>query len=98
MLKNKNLICRILLLMMVDAMIINIAGPMAIYLRYNFIWEQQAIIFIEYIFRYLPVNLLLSLLIFWMCRLYRGIWKYASASDLANILIGCFFSAAAQTV
>ncbi len=71
---------------------------MAIYLRYNFIWEQQAIIFIEYIFRYLPVNLLLSLLIFWMCRLYRGIWKYASASDLANILIGCFFSAAAQTV
>ena len=98
MLKNKNLICRILLLMMVDAMIITIAGPMAIYLRYNFIWEQQAIIFIEYIFRYLPVNLLLSLLIFWMCRLYRGIWKYASASDLANILIGCFFSAAAQTV
>ena len=98
MLKNKNLICRILLPMMVDAMIITIAGPMAIYLRYNFIWEQQAIIFIEYIFRYLPVNLLLSLLIFWMCRLYRGIWKYASASDLANILIGCFFSAAAQTV
>ena len=98
MLKNKNLICRILLLMMVDAMIITIAGPMAIYLRYNFIWEQQAIIFIEYIFRYLPVNLLLSLLIFWMCRLYRGIWKYASASDLANVLIGCFFSAAAQTV
>ena len=98
MLKNKNLICRILLLMMVDAMIITIAGPMAIYLRYNFIWEQQAIIFIEYIFRYLPVNLLLSLLIFWMCRLYRGIWKYASASDLANILIGCFFSAAAPTV
>ncbi len=98
MLKNKNLICRILLLMMVDAMIITIAGPMAIYLRYNFIWEQQAIIFIEYIFRYLPVNLLLSLLIFWMCRLYRGIWKYASASDLANILIGCFFSAATQTV
>ena len=47
MLKNKNLICRILLLMMVDAMIITIAGPMAIYLRYNFIWEQQAIIFIE---------------------------------------------------
>ena len=85
---KKKLVSRVLLLMMVDAMIITIAGPLAIYLRYNFLWEAQAIVFIENIFQYLPLNFLLSITIFWMCRLYQGIWKYASASDLANILLG----------
>lgn len=98
MFKNKKLVCRILLLMMVDAIILMFSGPFAIYLRYNFTWEQQAIAFIEYIFRYLPVHLVLSIGIFWACRLYRGIWKYASASDLANIILACFLSAATQMV
>ena len=48
MFKNKKLVCRILLLMMVDAIILMFSGPFAIYLRYNFTWEQQAIAFIEY--------------------------------------------------
>lgn len=93
---ERRLIYRIVLLMMVDAMIITVAGPMAIYLRYNFMWESQAIVFIENIFRFLPFNLVLSISVFWMCKLYQGIWKYASASDLANILLGCFLSAVLQ--
>ena len=64
---KKKLVSRVLLLMMVDAMIITIAGPLAIYLRYNFLWEAQAIVFIENIFQYLPLNFLLSITIFWMC-------------------------------
>lgn len=95
---KKRLAGRILLLMMVDAMIITIAGPLAIYLRYNFLWESQAIVFIENIFRFLPLNFVLSISVFWMCRLYQGIWKYASASDLANVLLGCFLSALMQAV
>lgn len=100
MLKNKSrkLRYRILLLMMVDAMIITMAGPLAIYMRYNLFFEPQAIAFIENIFRYLPVNLLVSILIFWMCRLYQGIWKYASASDLVNILTGCLLSTVTQWI
>ena len=96
--KSKKLIYRIILLMMVDAMIITMAGPLAIYMRYNLFFEPQAIIFIENIFRYLPANLLVTILIFWMCRLYQGIWKYASASDLVNILTGCLLSAVTQWI
>ena len=96
MFKNKKLTYRILLLMIVDAMIITMAGPLAIYMRYNLFFEPQAIIFIENIFRYLPANLLISILIFWVCRIYQGIWKYASASDLVNILMGCLLSTVTQ--
>ena len=96
--KSKKMICRILLLMLVDALIITIAGPLAIYMRYNWLFEPRAIEFIEYIFQYLPWNLLISISIFMLCRLYQGIWKYASASDLVNILVACFLSSVTQTL
>lgn len=95
--KSKKMIYRILLLMLVDALIITLSGPMAIYVRYNWLFEPRAIEFIENIFRYLPLNLLVSLVAFGFCRLYQGIWKYASASDLVNIIVACLISTVTQT-
>ena len=96
--KSKKMIYRILLLMLVDALIITTAGPMAIYVRYNWLFEPMAIEFIEQIFRYLPVNIIISLVLFGLCRLYQGIWKYASASDLVNIIVACLLSAVTQAI
>ena len=96
--KNKKLIFRIILLVLMDMLIITAAGPLAIYVRYNLFFEPQAIEFIENIFQYLPVNLILTVIVFAAFRLYQGIWKYASASDLVNIILACLVSAATQTV
>ena len=96
--KSKKMIYRILLLMLVDAIIITLSGPMAIYIRYNGYFADRAIEFIEEIFRYLPLNIVISLVVFGVCRLYQGIWKYASASDLVNIIVACLLSTVSQTV
>ena len=96
--KNKKLIFRIILLVLMDMLIITAAGPLAIYVRYNLFFEPQAIEFIENIFQYLPVNLILTLIVFATFRLYQGIWKYASASDLVNIILACLVSAVTQTI
>ena len=96
--KNKKLIFRIILLVLMDMLIITAAGPLAIYVRYNLFFEPQAIEFNENIFQYLPVNLILTVIVFAVFRLYQGIWKYASASDLVNIILACLVSAVTQTV
>ena len=96
--KNKKLIFRIILLVLMDMLIITAAGPLAIYVRYTLFFEPQAIEFIENIFQYLPVNLILTVIVFAAFRLYQGIWKYASASDLVNIIVACLVSAVTQTV
>ena len=96
--KNKKLIFRIILLVLMDMLIITAAGPLAIYVRYNLFFDPQAIEFIENIFQYLPVNLILTVIVFAAFRLYQGIWKYASASDLVNIILACLVSAVTQTV
>ena len=96
--KNKKLIFRIILLVLMDMLIITAAGPLAIYVRYNLFFEPQAIEFIENIFQYLPMNLIFTVIVFAVFRLYQGIWKYASASDLVNIILACLVSAVTQTV
>ena len=89
---------RILMLALIDMMIITLAGPFAIYVRYNFSFaDPQCIIFMEHIFRYLPLNLAVTIAVFALFRLYQGIWKYASASDLVNIIFGCVAATVLQT-
>ena len=44
------------------------------------------------------MNLILTVVVFAAFRLYQGIWKYASASDLVNIILACLVSAVTQTV
>ncbi|MCD8363509.1 MAG: polysaccharide biosynthesis protein [Lachnospiraceae bacterium] len=96
--RNKKMAYRIFLQVLADALIITAAGPLAIYIRYNLFFEPQAIEFIENIFHYLPVNLVITLAAFYACRLYQGIWKYASASDLANIIVACLISTITQAI
>ena len=78
--KSKKMIYRILLLMLVDALIITLSGPMAIYVRYNWLFEPRAIEFIENIFLYLPLNLLVSLVVFGFCRKIFSINSMARGS------------------
>ncbi len=95
--RNKKFIYRVFLLVLVDALITAFAGPVAIYIRYNFILEPSAITFIENILKYYPFNLAVTLAAFAAFRLYRGIWKYASGTDLANVIGACGVSAVVQT-
>ncbi len=96
--KDKKRIYRILPLIIVDILVITLSGPTAIYIRYNLFFEAQAIEFIENIFCYLPVNLVITLAVFAVFKLYQGIWKYASASDLMNIIMACLVSAVTQAI
>ena len=94
--KSKKMIYRIILLILMDVLIITLSGPLAIYIRYNLLFESRAVEFIENIFRYLPINLVITIGAFYAFRLYQGIWKYASASDLVNILLACLVSTVTQ--
>ena len=96
--KSRKMIYRILLLVLMDVLIITLSGPLAIYVRYNLFFEPRAIEFIENIFRYLPINLIITIAAFYAFRLYQGIWRYASASDLVNIIIACLIAAVTQAV
>lgn len=75
-----------------DTVAAALAWVVAYLLRFNFDIPD------EYLFQ-LSNSLLwvvpFQLLVFWQFRLYRGAWRYASLSDLRQILIAIIFAAAA---
>jgi len=68
------------------------AWMVAYLLRFNFDIPNEYLSQLSYsLFWIVPFQLL----VFWQFRLYRGAWRYASLSDLRQILIAIVFSAAA---
>ena len=96
--RSKKMTYRIILLILVDMLIITLSGPLAIYVRYNLFFEARAIEFIENIFRYLPINLIITIGDFLrfppisgnleICQCFRSGQYYSGMSGLCCNTVG----------
>lgn len=89
---------RIIALVLMDIMSIVVASFVAIYIRFDFKFNGipgEYLIKFEHI---LPYNILLTLLFFTIWKLYKSVWRYASATELINIVFATTCASVAQTV
>lgn len=87
---------RIIALVIVDIMSIVIASFASIYIRFDF---SFAGIPSEYMTRFekvIPLNIILTLVLFALWKLYKSVWRYASATELLNIVFATFCAAVGQ--
>ncbi len=83
---------RALLAMLHDAVAAGLAWSLAYLLRFNFeLPSDFAAELRQTLFWVVP----LQVIIFWRFNLYRGIWRYASTTDLRRIFLAVMLSAAA---
>jgi len=83
---------RTVLAVLHDAAAAVLAWSLAYLLRFNFELPDS---FVEELQQTLLLVVPLQLLIFWRFHLYRGIWRYASTTDLRRIFMAIMLSAAA---
>lgn len=81
---------RIIFLMTLDAIVVVIAGFLALWLRFDF--QQVPEVYIDAIWRYLPIDCLITIAVFIIFGLYSTIWKYASIFELILIFGSCVTS------
>ena len=89
---------RIIALVLMDIMSIVVASFVAIYIRFDFKFNGipgEYLIKFEHI---LPNNIFLSLPFFTIWKLYKSVWRYASATELINIVFATTCASVAQTV
>ena len=75
------------------------ASALAIMLR--FLDEGMSAIpdyFLDTVSRMLPVNVLITLLVFYIFRLYHSLWAFAGVNELQNVVVGSFCSATVMTL
>ena len=86
-LRDKDLIIQKLFLIVIDVLTVITASAMALWVRYDFSIANIDTKYLEYIWSVMLPNVLLTLFIYWMFKLYRSVWKYAGIYELQNIVL-----------
>ena len=91
-------ISRIILLIILDIMAILVASFGSLFLRFEFSFDAITEPFLENYIDIVPCTVIISLLFFWIFKLYKSVWRYASATEMVNIGLATTCAAVVQTI
>ena len=89
---NAKLFYRRTCLIIYDIISIWIASYMAILWRYDFHVDSIPYHFMRPIELFLPINIPVTLVIFYILHLYSSLWAFAGETELQNIVVACVVS------
>lgn len=91
---NRAKFIRVVCLVIADALLINAAAFLALFVRFEFDFEQlRQSGYMDGLVTYSWLNTLGSLLIFYLMKLYDSLWEFASTAELFRVFIASVISA-----
>ncbi len=93
---NYQLLYRRTALIIYDILSVTASSFLAILLRYDMQLDEIPDQFLLPIRNFLPVNILLTLGVFYLFRLYHSLWAFAGENEMQNLVVACFLSALAS--
>lgn len=95
---NVKLFYRRTCLIIYDIISVIIASYLAIVMRYEFRVDEIPEHFLSPIEHVMPLNIVVTLGIFYLFRLYSSLWAYAGETELQNIVVSCTLSTLVNSV
>lgn len=95
---NYQLLTRRAFLIIYDIMAVCLANFLALVLRYSMEMDEIPDYFMRSVRDHLPIGIVVTLLVFYIFRLYHSLWAYAGMSELQNIVMASFISAGVQGI
>ena len=89
---------RAFLLLILDIIAIIASSFITLSLRFEFHFNMVDIQYVETLYRYLPINIVCTIIIFFLLRMYTSLWKYASVRELSNVVIASILSGVVQLI
>ena len=89
---QKSVSIQMLLFILLDAVLVIMAGGLALLVRFDFDFEQVPAGYLEPWFRALPIQILVTTVVFWLRRMYRYLWRYVSVHDVAEMAVSVFLA------
>ncbi|NLP15971.1 MAG: polysaccharide biosynthesis protein [Clostridiales bacterium] len=93
---DRKLAFRRFCLILFDVAVIIVSSVLGLLLRFDFHFDRVDMRFVESLWRYLPINIVTTLLIFYILRLYHSIWRFAGIVEMQNVTAACILSALLQ--
>ncbi len=76
-------------LLLSDIVCINLASFLALFLRFEMNFNAIHSPFLQNFLQYIPINTVLTILIFGLFRLYNSLWQYASFDEAYSVVFAC---------
>ena len=95
---NVKLFYRRTCLVIYDVISIIFASYMAVMIRYEFRLDEVPEHFLTPVSRFLALNILLTLCIFYLFRMYHSLWAFAGETELQNLVMACVVSTMVDSV
>lgn len=95
---SKKLLVRRTFILLCDIVMIMAASALGLLLRFDLSPGKVPLIYIEPVWSYFPINLGITLLIFYFFRLYHSIWRYAGIIEMENVLAATMLAAFTQFI
>lgn len=95
--KNREMFLRSIALLFMDIAIIIISMGGALWIRCDFQFSKIDSIFLESVHDYMLINIICTVLIYSILKLYTSLWRFASIEELKNVIIAVCLSSVVQT-
>lgn len=95
---QKQLAIRRLFMLVCDISIIIASSVIGLLLRFDLNMKKVEPEFLNSIWRYLPIYITTSIIIFYLFKLYHSLWTYAGVIEMQNVVTACSISSIAQVI
>ena len=89
---------RALCLAICDSIIVIGSSIFALMVRFDFIYAEIPPVYLENMYTYMPIHVIVTLLIFYFSRMYHSLWKFVGVHEIGYLLIGNGLSFVAQII
>lgn len=93
---DKKLAIRRLFVLLCDVVVIMISSAVGLLLRFDLDPRKVDMLYVESVWKYFPVNLLITLILFYIFKLYHSIWRYAGITEMENVLAATVLASITQ--
>ncbi len=94
----KKPVIRVIALLFLDIIAIAIASFVALYIRFDFSFGGIPAYYLNAFEIILPINIISTLLFFAIWKLYKSVWRYASATEMVNIVLATSCASVTQVI
>lgn len=89
---------RVLLLILLDIVVINGSGLLALLLRFDLRYSEIDMPYLQYFYDFIPTYTVCTIVIFILCRLYKSLWRYASVQEIWYIILAAVLSSGLEWI
>lgn len=90
---NMQLLQRRIVLVIMDIMTVCIASIAPLWIRFDLNYTDIPDVYLSSAWNFMLINVLMTLVVFYLFRLYHSLWAFAGTAEAQNILAACFLSA-----